>query len=82
MFVLIAMSGNTALPALKVTVIKKDSEQVIADRIAHSVKETQKKKDILAVRNVINTVKNCTVFNINTQICRTRRLQNEMKYAN
>ncbi len=44
MFVLIAMSGNTALPALKVTVIKKDSEQVIADRIAHSVKETQKKK--------------------------------------
>ncbi len=53
MFVLIAMSGNTALPALKVTVIKKASEQVIADRIAHSVKETQKIKHyILSVRNV------------------------------
>ncbi len=77
MFVSIAMSGNTALPALKMTVIKKASEQVIADRIAHSVKD-----HILSVRNVINTVKNCTVFNISTQICRTRRLQNEMKYAN
>ncbi len=80
MFVSIAMSGNTALPALKMTVIKKASEQVIADRIAHSVKD-----HILSVRNCqkcYHTVKNCTVFNISTQICRTRRLQNEMKYAN
>ncbi len=39
--VFIAISGNTASPALKLTVIRKAHGQVIADRIAHSVRETQ-----------------------------------------
>ncbi len=56
MFVLIAISGNTALPALKVTVIKKASEQVIADRIAQSVKETQKNKIIFSLSEMLSTL--------------------------
>ncbi len=56
---LIAISGNTASPALKLTVIKKAHGQVIAVRIWHSVRQMQKYHDIIcqkryqAVKNSI-----------------------------
>ncbi len=47
----IAISGNTASAALKLTIIEKAHRQVIADRLAHSIRQTQTHHDIICQKS-------------------------------
>ncbi len=51
------------------------------DRLLRSVRQTQK-ISLYYLSKKLSTLSKTVVFNTSTQICRTSRLQNEMKYTN